>query len=548
MSNVELKLKDTINDNDIYDIYIDNVYVGGLEANYDPRINSFYIENIKKSDSYKAGHLLEDVVNYLYNNKGYDLGCLPLEKYRSYYEELGFTPFIHHGNDIFYHKIHNEESMKTDEFLTKSNKRHESITENNQLLKVLENTESVFNSIKAKLIEQGFKNLKVNVGDWSPLYKKVMFYINYSNKFSYEQTKVIKKLSSVETIDQIKITIEDDIWEYNTEDLSAEGTVTFKIECPYSEKISNKDAEVIANIFVDKVKNFINKIYDDNDVYYHKIHKGENMKTDEFLNEVKKIINEDKSSQKNEGNLIPDIIEKYGDLTIPEFIDALMGVQNLDESMNEISLNTLERFNMEREFPISKLVDGLIDSLRINDSSLDLLRIDRGMFHPNPGELRIQYATSDSENKIQINFMLNYKDEFIDTNGIFITIEPNIYRCKSYLKKAVEEVNFNGIYCPLQDKDDLKQTIKEINAALRLISEKSIINYNNEMDILFSKQNKISKEFEELAKARRAARANKKAQNTTVGQALTQKDIIAKIKALQNPTPEQLAKILAAIE
>lgn len=195
--------------------------------------------------------------------------------------------------------------MKTDEFLTKLKKRHKSITENNQLLKVLENTEPVFNSIKAKLIEQGFENLKVNIGDWSPLYKKVMFYINYSNKFSYEQTKVIKKLSSAETIDQIKITIEDDIWEYNTEDLSAEGTVTFKIECPYSEKISNKDAEVIANIFVDKVKSFINKI------------DGESMKTNEFLNEIKKILNE--SSQKNEDfysdndetkKILLDLIEK----------------------------------------------------------------------------------------------------------------------------------------------------------------------------------------------------------------------------------------------
>ena len=119
MSNVELKLKDTIYDNDIYDIYIDDVYAGGLEANYDPRINSFYIENIKKSDDYKAGHLLEDVVNYLYNDKGYDLGCLPLEKYRGYYEELGFTPFIYNDNDVYYHKMHKGDSMKTDEFLNK---------------------------------------------------------------------------------------------------------------------------------------------------------------------------------------------------------------------------------------------------------------------------------------------------------------------------------------------------------------------------------------------------------------------------------------------
>ena len=118
MSNVELKLKSTVNDNDIYDIYIDNVYAGGLEANYDPRINSFYIENIKKSDDYKSGHLLEDVVNYLYNDKGYDLGCLPLEKYRGYYEELGFTPFAYNNDDVYYHKIHKDKNMKTDEFLT----------------------------------------------------------------------------------------------------------------------------------------------------------------------------------------------------------------------------------------------------------------------------------------------------------------------------------------------------------------------------------------------------------------------------------------------
>lgn len=138
MGNVELKLKDTINDNDIYDIYIDNVYAGGLEANYDPRINSFYIENIKKSNSYKAGHLLEDVVDYLYNDKGYDLGCLPLEKYRSYYEELGFTPFIYNDNDVYYHKIHKEDNMEIDEFLNEVKKiLNEDILNSEQLKQIM---------------------------------------------------------------------------------------------------------------------------------------------------------------------------------------------------------------------------------------------------------------------------------------------------------------------------------------------------------------------------------------------------------------------------
>jgi hypothetical protein len=56
------------------------------------------------------------------------------------------------------------------------------------------------------------------------------------------------------------------------------------------------------------------------------------------------------------------------------------------------------------------------------------------------------------------------------------------------------------------------------------------------------------KEFEELQKVRKEARANKNAKNTTVKQALSKSAVVKKIQALQNPTPEQLARILAAIE
>ena len=107
MEKVELIEKDiTPDDNVIYEIYINNEYAGSLEGNYSEYINSFYIENIKKNNNYKGHELLKKVVNYLFDEKGYDLGCLPLSKYRSYYEELGFTECFRNGDDIFYHKTH----------------------------------------------------------------------------------------------------------------------------------------------------------------------------------------------------------------------------------------------------------------------------------------------------------------------------------------------------------------------------------------------------------------------------------------------------------
>lgn len=55
-------------------------------------------------------------------------------------------------------------------------------------------------------------------------------------------------------------------------------------------------------------------------------------------------------------------------------------------------------------------------------------------------------------------------------------------------------------------------------------------------------------DYQQLKLARKAAKANKNATNTTIKQALSKSSIAKKIQALQNPTPEQLAKILAAIE
>lgn len=78
--------------NEIHEIFIDGEYAGCIETNYRSDINSLYIENIKKNKDYKGKGLLKQVIEELH--KKYNIGCLPLPKYRSYYEYLGFTEYF----------------------------------------------------------------------------------------------------------------------------------------------------------------------------------------------------------------------------------------------------------------------------------------------------------------------------------------------------------------------------------------------------------------------------------------------------------------------
>lgn len=386
MSNVELKLKNTINDNDIYDIYIDNVYAGGLEANYDPRINSFYIENIKKSDSYKAGHLLEDVVNYLYNDKGYNLGCLPLEKYRGYYEELGFTPFIHNGDDIFYHKIHGRNAMKSDEFLTS----------------------------------------------------------------------------------------------------------------------------------------------------------------------LKNIINEDL----NEGrNLIPNIIEKYGDLTIPEFIDELIkkeenGENILNESLNENIYRTYHPSRKATELLIS-LIKTKYKYIKVTAYSPKSENYGYLDIDSNTGKQELHGAiTAEFLDKSEqtASWVVSWGSHSVGSS----TRQKSLFNAcakafPDYVDKPSSSYSWDNVTfyteTTLGRKTDSgeREAIKDLANQLNNIISKID-------DIMGQESINADKELEEIEKARIQAKQNQTAQKTTVKQALSKSAIAKKIMSLQNPTPEQLAKILAAIE
>lgn len=102
---IELKLKDTIEDIQIYEI-IDNIVidivVGGLELVPQPEIDTIWIENINIKKEHRGNKYLKQVIEYLQNKYKCNIGALPLSKYRSYFESLGFTKTFQRGEDIYY--------------------------------------------------------------------------------------------------------------------------------------------------------------------------------------------------------------------------------------------------------------------------------------------------------------------------------------------------------------------------------------------------------------------------------------------------------------
>jgi hypothetical protein len=76
-------------------------------------------------------------------------------------------------------------------------------------------------------------------------------------------------------------------------------------------------------------------------------------------------------------------------------------------------------------------------------------------------------------------------------------------------------------------KKEIQNTLEKINMVLKEENQK----INNQLEDALNKANQ-----------------NKLIQKTTIRKALSKSAIVKKIQALKNPTPEQLDKILAAIE
>ena len=90
----------------VFDIKYEDRCIGAIEMYEYPEY--LYMEHIFVDKEYRGCGILSEVVKE-FNKK--PLKCLPLEKYRSKFEHLGFTVCDTDGTDIYY--IHNPEIKDT---------------------------------------------------------------------------------------------------------------------------------------------------------------------------------------------------------------------------------------------------------------------------------------------------------------------------------------------------------------------------------------------------------------------------------------------------
>ena len=259
--------------------------------------------------------------------------------------------------------------------------------------------------------------------------------------------------------------------------------------------------------------------------------------------EFKQIIktNEDKQTLGFSGNKqnIQDIISKlnreYGDLTIPEFIDLMMkkgekGEDILDESLNESRsyLASTCSFILElKRYPFKNLYFEFYDNkscLSINNKSTSKCFI------------YLEFLEKESRRES------NNSIEYVITGEIIGEIDD---KDRKLLSKVPYKTGFGRrpyVILDLSSGVYSKQmSPKEINIDLA----------KNFIEILKEIDNEINEENNSLdlqGKQLQQIKQRIKNTNTTIKQALSKASIVKKIQALQNPTPEQLARILAAID
>lgn len=97
---IELKLLAKTSNFSVYTILDEGIEVGSVELIED---NTLYLEDIYRSQEYKGKGYLKQVINILKDKFKRDIECLPLNKYRSYYEELGFVEKQRNNEDDIYY-------------------------------------------------------------------------------------------------------------------------------------------------------------------------------------------------------------------------------------------------------------------------------------------------------------------------------------------------------------------------------------------------------------------------------------------------------------
>lgn len=255
--------------------------------------------------------------------------------------------------------------------------------------------------------------------------------------------------------------------------------------------------------------------------------------------ECRKILNETGfavSGQKDEVNdILAKLTQEYGDLTIPEFIDKLIQAEQKGEEILEESLN--ESYMLNDSIFTMELMNHSFKNLKFefyNGSSSLYIRPKFG------GESTcIEYVQliSGRESNNSIEYIvkgrlvgsLNSMDKKL-TNKVSTNTEYGSRSGKTYYYVILS----SGVYSKQESKQKINKDLA--NKFIKVLKE-----IDDEME---KENNSLDSEVEQLQQIKQQVKNSR----TTVRQALSKSAIAKKIQALQNPTPEQLAKILAAIE
>lgn len=289
--------------------------------------------------------------------------------------------------------------------------------------------------------------------------------------------------------------------------------------------------------------------------------------------------------------LVQDVTDEYGDLTIPQFIDALIKEEgkeeDLEESLNEevtpkqitkiakkVASKTKNGFTIH-QYPVEKVGGSVIYEDLTFRPEYEYVEgvVEAGTLKTNIND-RINFVNDDLAVRFPITFKPNNRSrqDSVDRNSFYFTMrEP--YCFKSYTSGKSLAGDLRRLWTEYtKDNIFFKHTGKCMNPYFGESVEMFVDSEQEVVEDIIScveeyfaladaqkwgekhKQEHASKyqaevdEIEALKQARAQARANKKAATTTVKRALSKTSVINQIKALENPTEEQLAKILAAIQ
>lgn len=279
-------------------------------------------------------------------------------------------------------------------------------------------------------------------------------------------------------------------------------------------------------------------------------------------------------TKSNMQDILSKLTQQYGNLTIPEFIDMLIEKQKSEEEILDESLN--EKFWGHSELSSHKLGKLLGYTGGSNDhGSAGALNKNFPMLDSDSFYFRVEERNKELCELICNIRVLNCKQgdikniPGIENTNTYKDNEGMIKIGIAALKKLFGDAGYaqsgyvyDGVYreknerisfqLDIYPEEDLQEQIDYLYYCLDVAS-KAMLKYY--MDVKLpkikeeieinntTKKNVLDRRKQILLQAKEQA-----PKNTTIKQALSKSSIAKKIQALQNPTPEQLAKIFASLE